>query len=238
MRLERVDTGTPTHPGQARDPFETRYLTDMSTAYHHTYQADAVTHSFGALALGIIQVTEPFDLVVLAQAIPDPRPLQSSGCLLGSLLPGRPIVYGVSDQGALAPFTALRLALAHQARHALVLAAEREGMTALTLRGGSSGPRDLAVRQIPDVAADQVTAVVAAELARVAGDRPAVLVAGQGIGALPASGARVIDAPARGNTGLWSRLAAITDAPDAGRIVIAAYEPAVRGVGIAVIGEA
>jgi hypothetical protein len=49
------------------------------------------------------------DLIVLAFAVPDVAPGRSTAAYLSGLCPGQPAAFAVCDQGAAAPFTALRL---------------------------------------------------------------------------------------------------------------------------------
>ena len=67
---------------------------------------------------------EPVGLVVLAHSAPDGEP-NWPACFLTGVLPGEPLGFAVADQGAVAPFTALRIAAtylrANGARRAIAI---------------------------------------------------------------------------------------------------------------------
>lgn len=79
-------------------------------------------HSFADMCAALlteIDATENLDLVVLAHVTPDLDPRDS---VAGALAAPDRLVFAVSDQGRLAPFTALRLAMAFPDRpHAAVI---------------------------------------------------------------------------------------------------------------------
>jgi hypothetical protein len=63
-----------------------------------------------ALLADVGTVPAPPGLVVLAHATPDIDPRMSPGGYLTETVPGNPLVFAVSEQGRVAPFTALRIA--------------------------------------------------------------------------------------------------------------------------------
>ncbi|MCI3222561.1 hypothetical protein [Streptomyces sp. NP-1717] len=86
------------------------------------------------------------DLVITVDASPDCRHQSFPSCLLADLMPGDPMLLGVSEQGVAGPFTALRIAYDRLAdgssRRALVLVMEQSTLP----------PDDRAVRPARDVA--------------------------------------------------------------------------------------
>lgn len=69
--------------------------------------------SYSEMATALIQRAVPahesVDLLVLAYAIPDINPGRNMAALLSGRCPGKPLAFGLTDQGVVAPFTALRL---------------------------------------------------------------------------------------------------------------------------------
>ena len=197
------------------------------------------------------------DLVVIAHAVPDGEPRMSATGYLQERLGGQPLIFAVSDQGRVAPFTALRLAsdcLRHDGRRrAVVIAADQATLTyddpgfghldadadhavglLLTLNGpiGLTGPEHR-----PGTDAGQIREVLSGAVARAAAELggPVTVVAAASVSAslagLAPAGLRVVTAPGdRLCTAVWSALAAELAAPaDAARTVLAAdYEPALR----------
>ncbi len=194
---------------------------------------------------------EPFGLAVVAHNTPDAEPGWPASYLSGAL-PGEPLAFAVADQGAAAPFTALRIAAdysgtiaagAGERRAALVLIMDQSAVVPdLPLPAGTVPPgRDhavalvfaptarlaaVSVRQLTDVSPADAAAAIEAELH--AGQGPATAVLGPGL-AVPAAlaGARVVHARADlPGTGLWRELAWLLRRADApgGRILLASYE--------------
>ncbi|ALO95659.1 hypothetical protein SHL15_4570 [Streptomyces hygroscopicus subsp. limoneus] len=84
----------------------------------------------GALAgLGPLSAEEAPEAAVVASAAPDFEHAELVGSCVQGMLPGEPLTFGVSDQGMLAPFSALRVALEYARRQAfrrlLVLAVDQ-----------------------------------------------------------------------------------------------------------------
>lgn len=86
------------------------------------------------------------DLVITVDGSPDCRHQSFPSCLLADLMPGDPMLLGISEQGVAGPFTALRIAYDRLAdgssRRALVLVMEQSTLP----------PDDRAVRPARDVA--------------------------------------------------------------------------------------
>ncbi|MEY9870941.1 hypothetical protein ABH931_000395 [Streptacidiphilus sp. MAP12-33] len=68
------------------------------------------------LAAKAVDPAEPVDLAVTVAATADCGDMGYPGSLLGHLLPGRPTVLGLADQGVAGPFTAVRVAADRIAR--------------------------------------------------------------------------------------------------------------------------
>lgn len=89
-------------------------------SYHD--MADTVFRALGPALDGV-------DLVVTVQASPDCRQQSFPGCRLTDLLPGDPLMFGISEQGVAGPFLALRMAVDRLTRglshRALVLVMEQ-----------------------------------------------------------------------------------------------------------------
>ena len=117
MWLHRVHwTADPVPPGTRVGPAQIRLLADLAARHGFTLRPDWVSRSsqlshrdLAAVLLREIAATEPLDALAIANALPDVTPLASVGCYLSQQLPGRPIPVGIDEQGAIAPFTALRL---------------------------------------------------------------------------------------------------------------------------------
>ncbi len=92
--------------------------------------------SYSEMATALIQRAVPahesVDLLVLAYAIPDVNPGRNMAALLSGNCPGKPLAFGLSDQGVAAPFTALRLirqyARTAGLRRALLLVVEQAAL--------------------------------------------------------------------------------------------------------------
>jgi hypothetical protein len=91
--------------------------TDLRDARGHAY-AD-----MAAAVLGDVLAGRPLDLLVLAHVVPDLALEDVATISAGELVGGVGASFGVSDQGSLAPFTALHLADVFAARQGLARAA-------------------------------------------------------------------------------------------------------------------
>lgn len=175
---------------------------------------------------GLVTADEPVDLAILAHAAPSFDPRVSAPVNLTAVLPGGPLAFAVSGQGALAVFTALRVAAGYVRRHdyqrVLVLAMDQGTM-----------PYDVAAPVHAAAAALLLTGDGAVEVGTVPGvdDAPAAL-------------ARVVDT-SRSTvvtgfdvsagypcTGLWAPLA---DGSVTGPVVLADHDPVYRELGVCVV---
>ncbi|MFF9158689.1 hypothetical protein ACF081_00395 [Streptomyces longwoodensis] len=160
------------------------WLTGGARVSYHD-MARVVVERLGAELAGV-------DLVVTVDASPDCRHQSFPACLLAAVLPGDPLVLGISEQGVAGPFTALRLAhdqlRAGLRRRALVLVVEQS-----TLPPGSfAGPvEDVAVALLLDAGPGPGPRL----------ERPEVGVTGRGPGAAPAA------VPGHPCAGAWLTLA-------------------------------
>lgn len=211
------------------------YFTDLLASYGMSPRPgafDAGRTSYqemvAALAPELVPLATGFDLAILAHASPDAEPGWPM-CYLADAVPAAGLAFAVSDQGATAPFTALRLVLdsawANQARLALVLIMEnaavlhdgpvrepariaRDQAVALVLREGADLVLE-SVRQFTRVPAQSVRARLDDALREVGGPLTAIL--GQGLaghvdGQVLAERVRWA-APGQPGTGIWSLLA-------------------------------
>ena len=229
----------------ARDPAFRAYVADMVRPYRLGLREDLLGQGrgqsymemAGTLLAETLPAEQPVDLLVLAFAVPDTAPGLSSACYLSHLCPGEPLAFAVCDQGAAAPFSALRL-IAEYARtgdcpRAILVIAEQATLhhdlaapaavptknAVVTLLCGESGPgRVDAVRQHTGVEPAQAGELLAAELAGLPGAPDDVtLIIGAGFAATgwpdttaPAIQAvgQVCTAPAgQPCTGVWWELA-------------------------------
>ncbi|MFD9871298.1 hypothetical protein [Streptomyces niveus] len=110
------------------------------------------------------------DLVITVDGSPDCRHQSFPSCLLSDLMPGDPMLLGISEQGVAGPFTALRVAYDRLAdgssRRALVLVMEQSTLP----------PDDRAVRPARDVA----VALLLGPDGAIPLERPVVTVDGRG----------------------------------------------------------
>ncbi|WUH92907.1 hypothetical protein OG900_24210 [Streptomyces sp. NBC_00433] len=125
----------------AADPVHTErlrvYLTDLLRPYGIALDAGASAgagQAYGEMAEALIERAVPpgesVDLLVLAYSVPDIAPGRATTTRLSHVCPGNPMAFAVTDQGAAAPFTALRLirAYAGRLRRALLLVVEQPSL--------------------------------------------------------------------------------------------------------------
>ncbi|MFL6124996.1 hypothetical protein [Actinophytocola sp.] len=245
--------------GQVLNPTLRGYVTDMVAPYGIAVCEDlieeGVGHSYGEMCAPLLDELvpeeQPADLLVLATGIPDIRFGRSTATYLSWHCAGAPLAFTVCDQGLLAVFTALHLidgyARTGACRRAVLLVAEQPTLyhelpvptrvpdraAAVGVVLDADGPRGaLAVRRHTNLAEHDVPDVLAAEVARLSGDRstPTVLV-GAGLGEVAAD--RRLDANVvvcQGNqplTGIWLELAhRLRGWQNHGaRILLADYDP-------------
>ncbi|MEV4050191.1 hypothetical protein AB0J55_03295 [Amycolatopsis sp. NPDC049688] len=220
------------------------YFADLSRGHEIGFRPSRVTRARGNTFLAMARELlagqlsgERIDLAVVAHAAPEFDPRLSAPVHLTAVLPGGPLVFAVSGQGALAPFSALRIAASYVRRHGfrrvLVLVMdqgvtpydtpEHVGDAAAALLFEPGGGRALRAGVVPGVAP-----------AAVAGFRPpGTAVTGPGLartGAWPGAAAAPAEYPC---TGLWAPLA---DGA-AGPLVLADYDPDHRALGVCVVTE-
>lgn len=208
---------------------------------------DGPGRSFAAMAAALLDRlpgAAGAELVVLAHVTPDLDPRDSVAGALAA--PGR-LVFAVSDQGRLAPFTALRIAAAFpDRRRAVVIALDQArvpyadpDLSALDDRSDHAvalrpdlgfGP----VRQWAGVSGDRLGDVLAGALAT---ERPDLVVLGPALP--PAAGWPWRRAPGdRLGTAVFDALAADHDRPDpARRTTVVEYEPATATLALVTWGR-
>jgi hypothetical protein len=218
----------------ARHPALRPFLVDLTTRSGLAVRDDVIERgqSYPEMALPLIEsVTSadaPVDLLVVAYGGHDVQPIRTFPLYLASRCPGNPLAFAVTDQGTGAAFAALRLIREHvvtgRCARALLVVAEqaalpypqaapaplpdRHAAAVLLFESDVDAPPAL-VRQHPGVPAEAAGAVLAADLAELAGDHPDVtLVAGADVDVAPSLAPELRRAPAGlPFTGPWSRLA-------------------------------
>jgi hypothetical protein len=151
------------------------------------------------LAARAVDPDEPVDLAVTVTSTSDSGPVGYPGGLLHHLLPGNPLMLGITEQGAAGPFTAVRIAAdriaAGDAERALVLVMEQ---CRLPAEAGTVLP-----------ARDRAVLIVLGPMGRYALRPPLISRTGPaehpaGHVVTPAGGE---DAASEGITGVWAALA-------------------------------
>jgi 4-hydroxymandelate oxidase len=243
----------------AADPSMRLYLSDMVAPYGLALRDEVLAagagHSYGEMAEplvdAVVDADTPVDLLVLAYAIHDVRFGRNTATYLSGRCAGNPLAFAVCDQGAAAPFSALRAMHAYAAtgacQRALLVVVEqsalhyelaeparvpgRHAAVALLLERRPGVP-SVAVRQRTAVDPGEVDALLTAELAGLPPGRGAALVLGADL-AERWTGHPAVDelvpAPAgQPYTGVWWELS--RRLPGwwlRGRhVVVAEYEPA------------
>jgi 4-hydroxymandelate oxidase len=213
-------------------------------------------NSVSSMSLRVVEphrAAGPLDLVIGAHAVPDSNPFLSlSGCY-AHRFGDEALVFAVSDQGRLAPFSALRLAQAYpELARILVIALDQSAVpfddpeladldpgvdhAVGLLLSDVDGPARLdLLPQRCEVPPDGVDTAVREALA----GRPVDLViAGPRVGRL--TGQSVRRAPAdQLCTAVWTALAAELERPAPGprRIALVDYEPTLRYLAMAIIDD-
>ena len=154
------------------------------------------------LAARAVDPAEPVDLAVTVTSTSDSGAVGYPGGLLHRLLPGRPLMLGITEQGTAGPFTALRIAAdriaAGEARRAVVLVMEQ---CRLPAEDGITLPaRDRAVLLVLGPAGSHALRTPLISRTRPAGAPTGRVVA-------PAGGDEAGEAAGEGITGVWAALA-------------------------------
>jgi hypothetical protein len=226
-----------------------RYFADLSRGHAIGFRPDRVTQARGnpflAMARELLagQLSgERIDLAIVAHAAPEFDPRLSAPVNLTAVLPGGPLVFSVSGQGSLAPFSALRIAGAHVRRHGfrrvLVLIMDQGvtpydipeplGDAATALLFEADGGRPVRVGYLPEVAPAEVPATVAGFA------RSETLVIGSGLARTGSWPDALVASAGFPCTGLWAPLA---DGTARGPVLLADYHPRHRALGVCAVAE-
>ncbi|MGW0845430.1 hypothetical protein ACWD26_35910 [Streptomyces sp. NPDC002787] len=262
LRLERVAHQVfPSGTSRIDDAFSVRHFTDIAGEYGRAYRPDlagpGAGNTFASMARTLVESlgTDAADVgvAVVAHATPDLDCRYAATTYLSEAWPHGPLAFGVSEQGGVTPFTALRVATGYVRRHglrqALVLVLDQgtlpydtehatlggdAGVALLLSADDASGVRPR-VRQLSGVAPGEVPVLLERELRPYGGD--VTVVAGTGIEPardLPGGLAEVRET-AKGFpcSALWARLA--DDRPAERPLVLAEYDPVAGDFGVCVV---
>ncbi|MBD0696092.1 hypothetical protein [Streptomyces sp. CBMA123] len=114
--------GTPYQPGDAREEFYAELGAPYRASFDRAQFAAAgrrtsVELAYGALdALGPLDAEDAPEMAVIAYAAPDFEHTELVASCVRRRLPGDPLAFALSDQGRLAPFSALRVAVEYARR--------------------------------------------------------------------------------------------------------------------------
>ena len=258
-RVVRAARHTAPGPGTEYEPVGVReeFFREMGAPYAVPFDREryaaggrrtSVELAHGALdALGPLTAEECPEVVVVAYATPDFDHAELVVSCLKGRLPGEPLSFALSDQGVLAPFSALRVAVEYARRcgfRRLLLMVVDQGTQPFTVPGRERDPvrADTAVALLLEwdggggavrgMAQGRPSDAVFAEW-----DRAAAVVAGAGMagGDLelpPHDGALTSAGPGQPCTGVWTALlGTAVDAPAVGvpaggrHVVVADYDP-------------
>lgn len=234
-------------PGRSElslDPDLRVYLGDMARLYGVALREErferGVGHTYAEMAEALIRDTirqdEPIDVLVLAYAIHDVRPGQSTALYLSDLCPGRPLAFAVCDQGIAGPYTAARIASEYlrtgDSMRTLIVVAEQDGLhydppaqpgvplalpeghhAVAVLLEGLAAQGMSSVREYAGTAPDEVRGLLGAHLAAAAATAEpgrSVLILGGGLSEGDVDGLgidHVVTAPSgQPCTGVWHEL--------------------------------
>lgn len=233
LRLRRAGHRVFTGPSDlACDPALRPYVTDLAARYGLAVREEVfgAGQSYAEMARPLVETVTapdaPVDLLVLAYGVHDVQPGRAIALDLASRCPGDPLAFAICDQGPAATFTALRTIAAHVAtgrcERALLLVAEQAALhypllaqapvpdlhaVAALLFEAAADAAPVRVRQHAGLTAEAVDAVLAAEVAELAGERTDVTLLTEHGPGLP-------------YTGLWSR------PPERGLALLAHHDPA------------
>lgn len=220
-----------------------RYFADLSRGHDIGFRPGRVTRARGnpflAMARELLagQLSgERVDLAIVAHAAPEFDPRLSAPVNLTAVLPGNPLVFSVSGQGSLAPFTALRIAGSYTRRHGyrrvLVLimdqgvtpydTPDRIGDAATALLFETGGSRTVRVGYEPEAVPGALPGFEPAD----------TVVVGRGLAALGCPPDAIVAPPGFPCTGLWAPL---VTAPAAESVLLADYDPRRGALGICVV---
>jgi hypothetical protein len=229
------------------------YVHDVTDLYDRPLRPGYLStrrNSYAEMAEAVVPELEPLpaavDLFALATAVPDADLIRSPTSLLTELLPGNPFPLGVTDQGVIAPFTALKILSAYGASNCLLMVMDQRSLpydvagteeivplqdcaAGLMFTDGGEMAAGFEVRHWTDVPPERVAGLVAAEL----GGHTA-LVAGRGLAATLSDEFEDIRVapPGLPCTGVWVALAAaLPEWPDR-RVAVADYDRMLRNLSV------
>jgi hypothetical protein len=231
----------PGHSELATDPDLRVYLGDMAIPHGFTLREDlleqGVGHTYAEMAEQLLRDVvgddEQIDMLILAYAIHDVRPGQSTAMYLSQLCPNRPMAFTVCDQGIAGPYTAVRIASEYLRSgdyvRALIIIAEQDALhyeppaglgipravpeghgAAAVLFDGVGTAGVSSVREVPSVAPQDVRDLLRGQLSDPSESRR-VLILGSGLSKDDADGLGIDDVIAAPDgqpcTGVWYELA-------------------------------
>ncbi|MEO3794986.1 hypothetical protein ABGB14_32650 [Nonomuraea sp. B10E15] len=266
MRLHRIETrmfdeGRPFSPGRAHALMDS-YVQDVTGLYGLPPRPGYLStrlNSYAEMAAAVVPelgpLPVPVDVFALATAVPDTDLIRSPTSLLADLLPGEPFPLGVTDQGVVAPFTALKILRTYGAPACVLMVMDQRSLpydvagteevvplrdcaAGLVFTGGGELAEGFEVRQWTEIPPGRVAGLLAAEL----GGRTA-LVAGRGLAAtLPTEFEDIRVAPTGlPCTGVWVALAAALPGWRRRRVAVADYDRTMGNLSICTLdtqGEA
>ncbi|MBV2154723.1 hypothetical protein [Kitasatospora sp. SUK 42] len=174
-RLVRAAVHTPPEPGEPYRPGDAReeFYAELGALYGASFDREqfaasgrrtSVELAYGALdALGPLSAEEAPEVVVVAYAAPDFEHTELVASCVKRRLPGEPLAFALSDQGGLAPFSALRVAVEY---------ARRCGWSRLLLLVVDQGTQPFPLPAEPSPAAVRGDSAVALLLRWDGGERP------------------------------------------------------------------
>ncbi|MFG3107529.1 beta-ketoacyl-[acyl-carrier-protein] synthase family protein [Streptomyces tendae] len=262
LRLQRVTHQVfPAGTSRIDDGFSARHFTDIAGEYGRPYRPDLAAsgagNTFAAMARTLVESLGPeaaeVDVAIVAHATPDLDCRYAATTYLSEAWPHGPLAFGVSEQGGVTPFTALRVAAGYVRRHALrqalVLVLDQAtlpydtpgaalggdaGVALLLSADDAPGPRPW-MRQFSGVAPGEVRSLLARELGDFGED--VTVVTGAGIDPerdLPPGVARVRRAEeGYPCSALWAHLR--VDDTSAQPVALAEYDPVSGDFGLCVV---
>jgi hypothetical protein len=218
-------------------PLRPGYLSTRRNSYAE--MAQAMVPELGPLPV-------PVDMFALATAVPDADLIQSPASLLVELLPGDPFPLGVTDQGVVASFTALKILRTYGASNCLLMVMDQQSLpydvagtdevvplqdcaAGLVFTDGGAVAEGFEVRHWTEIPPERVAGLLAAEL----GGHTA-LVAGRGLAMMLSNEFADIRIapPGLPCTGVWVALAAALPGWRGRRVAVADYDRMMRNLSI------